>query len=247
MIAARARAPIGFSSPPLADPRHNGLPLAEPPIRIVPSDPQVAPPPARSGSLSGRRASVLTTVPARSTVLRKPPPANAIVWESGDQKIRSMVSRPVTGRAARLSRGRTQRRVPSEETARNATKRPSGETSKFRHEERRAVVRANVVDQDVRVVEGRHGPGLLLETGEPVQRGGDHLDRDVPSEPVIPRAIDLAHPTGANRAGDFIRLHASPNRQRHHTLVEQYTGVRPGCDCDRPSTRQIRALVRSIA
>ena len=51
--------------------------------------------------------------------------------------------------------------------------------------------------QDVRMGERRDGPGLAFKTREGLGIGGDglrqHLDRDIPAEPGVPRPIHLSH------------------------------------------------------
>ena len=71
-------------------------------------------------------------------------------------------------------------------------------------------LRSHVVDgQDVRVVEGGHGPRLALEPCEPFGVGGQlrgqHLDRDLASQPRVAGAVDLAHPAGPDEAEDLVR------------------------------------------
>ena len=66
----------------------------------------------------------------------------------------------------------------------------------------RVVHPPDVVDRDdVRVVEGRGGPGLLLEPGEPLRAGRglgpQDLDGHRAPQPDVLRAVDLAHPARA--------------------------------------------------
>ena len=68
----------------------------------------------------------------------------------------------------------------------------------------------NVVDgEDVRVVERRRRPRLALEAHQSVGVGGDvrgqHLDRDVATQPLIPGPVDLAHPTRAEQSDETVR------------------------------------------
>ena len=66
--------------------------------------------------------------------------------------------------------------------------------------------------RDVRVIQRREHLRLALEPREPVRIGrerlGQHLDRDVAVQPRVARAIDLAHPAGAD--GD--RISYGPRR-----------------------------------
>ena len=93
----------------------------------------------------------------------------------------------------------------------------------LRDDERRAVVRADVVDgEDVRVVELAGRARFLLESSQPAAIGcvrvEDQFDRDVASEAWIARAIHLAHAAGAEPADDLIGTDAGPNRNRHGKL-----------------------------
>ena len=79
----------------------------------------------------------------------------------------------------------------------------------LRDDERRASFGADVVDrEDVRMVQRRGGACFLLEavqrSGSAEKDDGQHLDRDVASEPRVARAIHLAHAAGAERGEDFI-------------------------------------------
>ena len=89
---------------------------------------------------------------------------------------------------------------------------------------RRVVVRADVVDGgDVGVVEDAGGLRLLLESAQPVRvlREGrrQHLDRDLAPEARILRAVDLAHPPGADLAEDFVGAELRAARERHRSPV----------------------------
>ena len=73
---------------------------------------------------------------------------------------------------------------------------------------------AHVVDvEDVRVREGRHGARFALEPRacDRVEREslGKDLDGDFAAEPRVARAVDLAHPAGADRRQDFVGSEAS--------------------------------------
>ena len=70
---------------------------------------------------------------------------------------------------------------------------------------------------DVGMVERREHVRLALEAGEPLRvprdfRGQD-LDRDVAVQVRVSRAIDLAHPAGAERRGDPVVGEALANHQ----------------------------------
>src|SRR6185295_10527095 len=69
--------------------------------------------------------------------------------------------------------------------------------------------RADVVDRhDVRMVELARRAGLALEAAEAVlvlgERLGQDLDRDVPLQPGVPGAVDLAHPACAEEGVDLV-------------------------------------------
>ncbi len=79
---------------------------------------------------------------------------------------------------------------------------------------------ADVVDrQDVRVVQRRGRPRLLLEAPPPLgirgALGGQDLDRDVAAEPLVPRAVDLAHPSRAERREDLVGAELRSVCERH--------------------------------
>ena len=64
------------------------------------------------------------------------------------------------------------------------------------------------------MVQRRGRAGFLLEAVEAIdvgrERRGQHLDRDVASEPRIARAIDLAHAARAEGGHDFVRAERVP-------------------------------------
>ena len=75
------------------------------------------------------------------------------------------------------------------------------------HQIRRALMHAGIVDgEDVRVIQRRQRPGLLLEAPQAVGVAGElprqHLDRHVAVEPRVPRAEHLAHAARAEPGGD---------------------------------------------
>jgi putative ABC transport system permease protein len=85
----------------------------------------------------------------------------------------------------------------------------------FHQQERAPLVIADVVERaDVRMVQRRDDAGFAVEALERLgivcQAGGQDLDRDVAIESSIPGAIDLAHPAGADRRGDFVRTKTGP-------------------------------------
>jgi hypothetical protein len=66
----------------------------------------------------------------------------------------------------------------------------------------RTIVTADVIDgDDVRVIEGSGSQRLLLEAPQAFRIGrktrSDDLDRDIPMEAFVARAIHLAHPARA--------------------------------------------------
>ena len=79
----------------------------------------------------------------------------------------------------------------------------------FGDDERRAIVRADVVNgQDVRMIERRGRARFLLEAAQPVsvfgERGGQNLDCDFAVEARVTRAVDFAHPARAELGDDTI-------------------------------------------
>ena len=66
---------------------------------------------------------------------------------------------------------------------------------------------------DVGMIERRQHARFLAETRQPIgviRKGRrQDLDRDITTQAGIVRAIDLAHPTGAERRDDFVRSKAS--------------------------------------
>jgi hypothetical protein len=83
-----------------------------------------------------------------------------------------------------------------------------------------AALHAHVVDgQDVRMIEGRHRHGFLLETPEAtglVFPGCGHdLERYLPPKARITRSVYLAHPPRAERSQDLIRADAAARGELH--------------------------------
>ena len=72
-----------------------------------------------------------------------------------------------------------------------------------------AVRGADVVDRDeVRVVQRRGRARFLLEAFQPLGVGREghreNLESELPTEPRVARAIDLAHPARSERSHDFV-------------------------------------------
>jgi hypothetical protein len=91
---------------------------------------------------------------------------------------------------------------------------------KFAHEVGRTVMTTDVMDrQEVRVVEAAEGARLPLEALQPLGVGGEvgreDLDRHVPREFRIPRAIHLAHGTGARQRDDLKASESFSGWQSH--------------------------------
>ena len=78
---------------------------------------------------------------------------------------------------------------------------------------------ADVVDgEDVGVVEGPGGPGLLLEAEETVAIGdllGEDLDRDLAAEAGVTGAVDLAHSPRAEQPHDLVRTESGACLESH--------------------------------
>ena len=86
---------------------------------------------------------------------------------------------------------------------------------KLHHRVRDPCLRAEVEDgQDVRMGKRRDRFRLALEASQRVGIGGDglreDLDRDVPVQLVIPRAVDLPHATSADRREDLVSAERRP-------------------------------------
>jgi hypothetical protein len=94
---------------------------------------------------------------------------------------------------------------------------------------RDSVLRADVVDgEDVGMVEGRDGPGFLLESAEAVgvalARRGHDLESDIPSETGITRAVDLAHAPRAQGRADLILAETATGYERHRAMMNSNAG-----------------------
>ncbi len=84
----------------------------------------------------------------------------------------------------------------------------------------RTVLLSNVVDRrDVGMIQDPCGPGLLLESPQPVgvrgERGRQDLDCDFATQPWILRPVHLSHPTGAERREDLVGTDAITGGERH--------------------------------
>ena len=92
-------------------------------------------------------------------------------------------------------------------------------SSRIRRGRRRRASSESVDGADVRMIQRRRAPRLAFEAREAIGIGreelGQHLDRDVASEPRIARAIDLAHPACAERAGDLVRAEPGARPEWH--------------------------------
>ena len=103
----------------------------------------------------------------------------------------------------------------------------------LRHDVRRALVRAHVVDrQDIGMIQLTGRARLLLEAMQPArilrERLGDQLDRHLAPEPWIPRAVDLAHAAGTKPSDDLIRTDAGTGRECHWERPGSWGGLRLG-------------------
>ena len=104
----------------------------------------------------------------------------------------------------------------------------------LRDDVRRTFERTELVDRrDVGVVEPAGGLGFLLEPAQAFgvqrERRGQHLDRDVALQALVARAVDLAHPSGAEEAEDLVRteLRSGGETQRdHRTFCPSFRGAK---------------------
>ena len=113
---------------------------------------------------------------------------------------------------------------------------------------RRSIGLLDRVDRDdVRVVEGGNATGLTAESFEPIGIGGhsgrQHLEGDIASESRVVRAIDLAHPAGANGRNDRV-VAQCPADQRPHPFLQgrhltAVAGVRPFSRCRQRANQPI--------
>ena len=85
---------------------------------------------------------------------------------------------------------------------------------------RRALDRSDVVDRrDVRMVQDSRRARFVLEAAQPIrilrERRRQHFDSDLAAEPRILRAVDLPHPTRAERRDDLVGTEPSAGRETH--------------------------------
>jgi hypothetical protein len=92
----------------------------------------------------------------------------------------------------------------------------------LQHQRRNAIRLLDAIDRtDMRMIEGREQAGFTLEPGETVgirrKRRRQNLDRDVPSQLRVLRAIDLPHAAFANPRRDHVRpeLLTDPDPRGH--------------------------------
>src|SRR5664279_4691971 len=88
------------------------------------------------------------------------------------------------------------------------------------HQVGRAIVMTDIVDrQNVGVVQRCDSPCLLLESAQPVTVTGkglrQNLERDIPPQPRIPGAIDLAHSACSQQGIDLIGAKFCARSQGH--------------------------------
>ena len=91
---------------------------------------------------------------------------------------------------------------------------------------------ADVVDgDDVGVVQGGGGLGLLLEAAHEVglvgERIGEEFQRHIALQSRIASPIDLAHAAAANQRDDLVGAHPRAGRKRHRVSPALY-GRLPG-------------------
>ncbi len=101
----------------------------------------------------------------------------------------------------------------------------------LQHGVRGAVAPAHVVDrQDVGVRQRGDRTRFPFEARERVRVGRhgrrDDLDRDVPLQPRVPRAIDLAHATGADGGEDFVWTESGSGGERGQVVRGSYNQAR---------------------
>jgi hypothetical protein len=82
------------------------------------------------------------------------------------------------------------------------------------------IPRTNIVDlTDVRVIQARNRACFFFEPAQPIgirgELGGQDLDRDIATEPAVPRAVHLTHPARAERSDHFVRSDRRSGGQTH--------------------------------
>jgi hypothetical protein len=90
----------------------------------------------------------------------------------------------------------------------------------LRDDEPQTALVADVIQrEDIRMVQGRDGAGLLFEPAQSIaircDRCGKNLDGDVAMEAGVTSAIDFAHPAGTDRGGDLVRTEHRSGGKRH--------------------------------
>ncbi len=82
------------------------------------------------------------------------------------------------------------------------------------------------------MIEEPGGAGLLLEAAQARrvlgEVGGEDLDGDLAPQPRILRAVDLAHPTGAERRDDLVGAKPGADAQSHRGVVIRNPAVPTG-------------------
>ena len=92
---------------------------------------------------------------------------------------------------------------------------------------------ADIMDlADVRMIQRRNRPRLLLEAADAIRVGGkrlgEDLDRHVTTKTRVARAIHLAHAAGADQRDDFIRANLRAQREWHdRRMCRLYSAPRP--------------------
>ena len=104
-----------------------------------------------------------------------------------------------------------------------------------------AVVRADIVDgEDVRVVQGAGGAGLLLEAAELLGIGdllGENLDRDLALQAGVTGAVDLTHRPRGEQPHDLVRAESRAGLERHRYTPAASPLSLKGTDCRLVKTR----------
>ena len=104
--------------------------------------------------------------------------------------------------------------------------------------------------RDVRVIQRRQRLRFALEPGKQISIvqiiGAEHLDRDIPPETAVARAVDLSHSTGANRFQQVVTVRAAaPTWVGHSSASRSRPRVRitftAGAGCSSPEN-----LVRNL-
>ena len=94
----------------------------------------------------------------------------------------------------------------------------------FHHRVGHAVVAAEIVNgEDVGVRERSDRVRFALEAGQPIGVGGEcrrqDLDRDLPPQLRVARAIHFAHPAGAERVQDLVPAESRAGSQAHQPRI----------------------------